>query len=519
LKPPTIGKPSWMLEMETMQEETGLVCAVCQEGVSLQPKELLGLYTFVKKVSIAVEEGSVAGLDGTSLLKDLPASVPESLQGDQAVESWLAVGLGVADCLGSCSRSSSSKSDVYATSVTAGTAIHFSCHQRARQADRNHPKAPKSEWDGAALRNSRVACNAIFPLVSNRSSTISLMSVDSALSEYQSTISSLTNHSRSSMLWTVLHDVRLLMLRMAYCESLSLDCGGGSLASNSQLLIYQLHTATTFWKQAQVESPKDSQHASGLSAGFLAACAFAARASASEKSLRKGLMKSVAEAAPMAALTCIAFHNDEVSDCSESSPVKENCVAVSEGTAAANSLANRLNPRRLWVIGREYFLRGLVMSAGRRHALGVHGSGCIGSRGRNEAGAASFSRQRSSSFMEWDVSMNENEGLGQGDASSSMQTLLQYQQSLRPFLTLFVLLDQLSLFYGADLDDEQVRIVSDRLVASIEQCQRSHGLQELLHLARTPGAEYSGLAPTNTLNEVTDALLLDDFLCGMKTED
>jgi hypothetical protein len=43
------SKPLWMLEMEAMEDETGLTCAICQEGHTLQPTELLGIYAYLKK--------------------------------------------------------------------------------------------------------------------------------------------------------------------------------------------------------------------------------------------------------------------------------------------------------------------------------------------------------------------------------------------------------------------------------------------------------------------------------------
>ena len=45
-----------MHEMENLEEEEGLVCSVCQEGRTLQPSELLGLYAYVKKVSVGADQ-------------------------------------------------------------------------------------------------------------------------------------------------------------------------------------------------------------------------------------------------------------------------------------------------------------------------------------------------------------------------------------------------------------------------------------------------------------------------------
>ena len=79
VKPKTKGdksakKPAWLAEAEMMKDETGLTCAVCQEGRTLQPSELLGLYAYVKKVAIPNDRGGVRTLiDGTDLLKALPS--------------------------------------------------------------------------------------------------------------------------------------------------------------------------------------------------------------------------------------------------------------------------------------------------------------------------------------------------------------------------------------------------------------------------------------------------------------
>jgi hypothetical protein len=103
--------------------------------------------------------------------------------------------------------------------VSAGNAIHSSCHSKARAADRHHPKAPKSEWEGASLRNSRVNCNVVLPLVSTKSSKVPLVAVEMALSDYQTAIGNMLGARPKTMLWTVLNDVRLLLLRIAYGES------------------------------------------------------------------------------------------------------------------------------------------------------------------------------------------------------------------------------------------------------------------------------------------------------------
>jgi E3 ubiquitin-protein ligase UBR4 len=49
------------------------------------------------------------------------------------------------------------------TTVTHFNIIHHSCHREAVRADRRL-KPPKSEWDGATIRNSHTLCNNIFPI-------------------------------------------------------------------------------------------------------------------------------------------------------------------------------------------------------------------------------------------------------------------------------------------------------------------------------------------------------------------
>jgi hypothetical protein len=187
-----------------------------------------------------------------------------------------------------------------------------------------------------------------------------------------------------SMLWTVLHDLRFLLLRIAYGEALNSDCGGRSLASNAHLVFYQMLMADMFEKDAQVDAPETAQHARNLSAGFLAACSIA-RASDYNKSNSTALLRGIADSAPMAAIMCVLFHNtkDDFGASSASESEEEDTPTPS--------------PKRRWTLGKDEFLRGLLKSAGRRHALGVKSSGCL--TGRNTG----LKPSRSNSFAEWEV--------------------------------------------------------------------------------------------------------------------
>jgi hypothetical protein len=157
-------QPSWMAEMEAMADEAGITCAVCQEGRTLQPSELLGMYAYMKKVSIPSNQGGGKGdTDGTVLLLSLPKSLPNSLMSSSDTEALFARARSAANALEGTSHALSSmrlststpstgggagissKTNYYTTTVSAGNAIHLSCHKKAKAADRNHPKAPKSK--------------------------------------------------------------------------------------------------------------------------------------------------------------------------------------------------------------------------------------------------------------------------------------------------------------------------------------------------------------------------------------
>ncbi|KAF5725427.1 auxin transport protein BIG isoform X1 [Tripterygium wilfordii] len=100
---------------DVQEEEDGLACMVCREGYSLRPTDLLGVYSYSRRVNLGV------GASGSAR--------------------------------GEC---------VY-TTVSYFNIIHFQCHQEAKRADAAL-KNPKKEWDGATLRNNESLCNSLFPV-------------------------------------------------------------------------------------------------------------------------------------------------------------------------------------------------------------------------------------------------------------------------------------------------------------------------------------------------------------------
>jgi len=471
--------PAWMAEMESMEEETGITCAICQEGRKLQPGEVLGLYGYVTKVAIPLERcGARSSLDGSTLLKSLPTTLPISLTGKNQVKEWFSVGKAAsADhniTSSYCSTVGGKRCSLFTTTVSAGNAIHISCHRKAKQVDRNHPKAPKSEWEGAKLRNGRVDCNIILPLVSSHSSKVPLIAVDSALSEHQQAVSNILGTNAKSSLWTTLFDARFLLLRFAYGEALNMDCGGGSLASNCSLLFHHLTMGEMFEKNAQLEQPELSQHVRGLSAAFLAAtCMVTDPSSTISDGNRSSLTRGIADCAPMAALTCILLHNQrDDSDQSE------------------EELHDRPHPRRRWVTGREYFLKGLIICAGRRKALGIEGSGCLSTRNTGK-------RLRSTAFADWDAEAVQSTN----NHSSQGRSVEDFQNVLRPMLTLYAIFETVSAEYHAQMDDVQIQEASERLLQVLEQCLRCKNIHELMDSAKVnlKGDELVELLQRGTL--------------------
>lgn len=484
--------PAWMLEMEAMEDESGLVCSVCQEGRSYKPSEILGLYAFMKKVAIPQNRGGGCGnIDGTLLILSLPPRLPETLRGSEADDEWYQPSLTLASSIKSTSHGTStiaasttimgSRSYNFVTTVTAGNAIHCSCHAKARSADRNHPKAPKSEWEGASLRNSRVSCNVILPLMSKENHKIPVVKMESALADHQQAVSNILGVKPKSMLWTILHDVRLLTMRIAYGEALNIDCGGGSLSSNVSLIFHNLFLAHIFAKNAEHDSSANVLHAKGLSTAYLAASSILRCTDLVQTAKTKQLRRAFADCAPMAAICCILFQNT-INDEDVSSA---NAIILS-----SESVPKIPPPKRRWEMHKYHFLSGLLQCAGRRHAQGLDGSGC--STGR---------RVRSSSLSEWNED-NSNLSPRRHIGKRSGLSVEEYGRIMRPMLILYACLDQLSSVFTPQMDDEVVESCSQQLVKSIESCQRAGDIRSLINQANI---------------SLDDTAIIEEIEAGMNT--
>jgi hypothetical protein len=264
--------------------------------------------------------------------------------------------------------------------------------------------------------------------------------VEGVLAEYQSFVSSALESSVPSMLWSTLYDVYLLSLRIAYNEDLSADCGGGSLASNCELLFYQLIAADTFDRDAQAENITHSAHARCLAGGLLSAAALINE----DVTTYNSLSPYVADAAPMAAICSMVFHN---------------CAESSSGSQL------RPFPKRQWVLGRDFFLRSLIITAGRRHFKGVRGSGCNSAEG-----------SRRVIIQDEQVCLDRLGSCG----SSERPSLDVIAPQLHPMLVLFGVMDHISADFSPAMSDEQIRDSSQRLVALLADCRRIRSVPELM---------------------------------------
>ncbi|KAK9067154.1 hypothetical protein SSX86_014479 [Deinandra increscens subsp. villosa] len=175
------------------EEEDGLACMVCREGYSLRPTDLLGVYTFSKRVNLGV---------GTS---------------------------------------GSARGDCVYTTVSHFNIIHFQCHQEAKRADaalRN----PKKEWDGAALRNNETLCNNLYPI---RGPVVPLPQYTRYVDQYWDYLNGL-GRADGSRLRLLTYDIVLMLARFATGASFSTDSRGGGKESNAKFLPFMIQMARYF---------------------------------------------------------------------------------------------------------------------------------------------------------------------------------------------------------------------------------------------------------------------------------
>ena len=337
------------------------------------------------------------------------------------------------------------------------------------------------EWEGAMLRNSRVSCNAILPLVSPKcTSEVPLLAVDSAVSDLVAVITGVLGARPKCMLWTTLHDARLLLLRIAYGEALNVDSGGGSLTSNSMLIFHLLHLSSMFKKSSKHDNTASFQHCSCLHLGYIAAWEIL-QADDFTGFGKNALQRGVADAAPMAALCCILHDGSEndgqlqVTSCEDVHMNQSSCALWPK--------------KKIWEMYPVYFLKGLIRWAGKRTAGGIVDSGCTARR------SSALTPPLKNSFVEWDgdatimsdefieMSTHENKEKGLDEqlfVSRPGASLCEYLGSLRPMCALFAMFDCIFKHYRGDMTDQEVVMAADELVQVVESCQKATSLSSLL---------------------------------------
>uniref|UniRef100_A0A7N1A599 Auxin transport protein BIG n=1 Tax=Kalanchoe fedtschenkoi TaxID=63787 RepID=A0A7N1A599_KALFE len=172
------------------EEEDGWACMVCREGYSLRPTDLLGVYSYSKRVNLG---------SGNS-------------------------GIGRGEC-------------VY-TTVSHFNIIHFQCHQEAKRADAAL-KTPKKEWEGATLRNNETLCNSLFPV---RGPSVPTTQYIRYVDQYWDNLSAL-GRADGSRLRLLTYDIVLMLARFATGASFSQDSKGGGKESNSRFLPFMIQMA------------------------------------------------------------------------------------------------------------------------------------------------------------------------------------------------------------------------------------------------------------------------------------
>ncbi|GLT56357.1 hypothetical protein SLA2020_294010 [Shorea laevis] len=172
------------------EEEDGLACMVCREGYSLRPSDLLGVYSYTKRVNLGV---------GTS---------------------------------------GSTRGECVYTTVSYFNIIHFQCHQEAKRADAAL-KNPKKEWEGAALRNNESLCNSLFPV---RGPSVPLVQYVRYVDQYWDNLNAL-GRADGSRLRLLTHDIVLMLARFATGASFSAESRGGGRESNSRFLPFMIQMA------------------------------------------------------------------------------------------------------------------------------------------------------------------------------------------------------------------------------------------------------------------------------------
>ena len=167
-------------------------CGVCHDGYTAKPGDLLGAYVF---------------------------TIQSNVRGNDNFAEKYSPSTGIA-------------------TVTHFNLIHMSCHMNAVMADKSM-RPPKSEWEGATIRNAHTKCNNLFPI---RGGTVTNEVYSSAFNRYFNNMRGIVKTEQPKFK-VIVNDLKSLLKKFAYEESFSHHSQGGGPVHNIQLIPFIIYMA------------------------------------------------------------------------------------------------------------------------------------------------------------------------------------------------------------------------------------------------------------------------------------
>ncbi|KRZ57022.1 Intron-binding protein aquarius [Trichinella nativa] len=174
-----------------LPDEGHFACVICQEGFHVSPHQEMGIYVFMK--SLSVRDVLLDSVDG--FIPDL----------------------------------------VGPSTVTQFNLVHYQCHSNSVE----HASSFRYEWDSARLHNANTLCNAILPYPGPE---IELNEQLFMMKRYEMQFNEVFPGKLLSC-DLVINDLKCLLIRFCWKKSFSTDSHGGGPESNMHLIPYMLYLA------------------------------------------------------------------------------------------------------------------------------------------------------------------------------------------------------------------------------------------------------------------------------------
>ncbi|XP_003371810.1 conserved hypothetical protein, partial [Trichinella spiralis] len=172
-----------------LPDEGHFACVICQEGFHVSPHQEMGIYVFMK--SLSVRDVLLDSVDG--FIPDL----------------------------------------VGPSTVTQFNLVHYQCHSNSVE----HASSFRYEWDSATLHNANTLCNAILPYPGPE---IELNEQLLMMKRYEMQFNEVFPGKPLSC-DLVISDLKCLLIRFCWKKSFSTDSHGGGPESNMHLIPYMLY--------------------------------------------------------------------------------------------------------------------------------------------------------------------------------------------------------------------------------------------------------------------------------------